>query len=65
MLIENNSNLVVISDSISDFERARPVGEGLFKSIGKSYIALIDSFLGFVWTCRRSAPENLAGQKPS
>ncbi|MDF2632561.1 MAG: family lipase [Caproiciproducens sp.] len=45
MLIENNSKLVVIGDSISDFERARPVGEGLFESIGKSYIALIDSFL--------------------
>lgn len=45
MLIENNSKLVMIGDSISDFERARPVGEGLFESIGKSYISLIDSFL--------------------
>lgn len=45
MLIENNSKLVVIGDSISDFERARPVGEGLFGAIGKSYVALVDAFL--------------------
>lgn len=45
MLIENNSKMVIIGDSISDFERARPVGEGLFGAIGKSYIALIDAFL--------------------
>jgi lysophospholipase L1-like esterase len=45
MLIQNNSKLVIIGDSISDFERARPVGEGLFGAIGKSYIALIDAFL--------------------
>lgn len=45
MLIQNNSKLVIIGDSISDFERARPVGEGLFGAIGKSYVALIDAFL--------------------
>ncbi|HEY8805367.1 MAG TPA: SGNH/GDSL hydrolase family protein [Clostridium sp.] len=45
MLIQNNSKLVIIGDSISDFERSRPVGEGLFGAIGKSYIALIDAFL--------------------
>lgn len=45
MLIQNNSKLVIIGDSISDFERVRPVGEGLFGAIGKSYIALIDAFL--------------------
>lgn len=45
MLIQNNSKIVIIGDSISDFERARPVGEGLFEAIGKSYIALVDSFL--------------------
>lgn len=45
MIIQNNSKLVFIGDSISDFERARPIGEGLFGGIGKSYIALIDAFL--------------------
>ena len=45
MLIQNNSKLVIIGDSISDFDRARPIGEGPFGAIGKSYIALIDSFL--------------------
>lgn len=45
MLIKNNSKLVMIGDSISDFERARPVGEGLAGMLGKSYIALIDALL--------------------
>lgn len=45
MMIQNNSKLVMIGDSISDFERARPLGEGLFGGIGKSYISLIDAFL--------------------
>ncbi len=45
MLINNNSKLVMIGDSISDFERARPVGEGLAGALGKSYIALIDALL--------------------
>ena len=45
MLIQNNSKLVIIGDSISDFERARPVGEGLFGGIGKSFIGLVDALL--------------------
>lgn len=45
MQIKNNSKLVMIGDSISDFERARPVGEGLPGMLGKSYIALIDALL--------------------
>lgn len=45
MLIKNDSKLVMIGDSISDFERARPRGEGLAGALGKSYIALIDALL--------------------
>ena len=44
MLIKNNSKLVVTGDSVSDCERARPVGEGRFGAIGKSYVAFIDAF---------------------
>lgn len=35
----------MIGDSITDFERARPVGEGLFGAIGKSYVTLVDAML--------------------
>ena len=38
MLIKAGQKLVFIGDSITDFERARPVGEGLFGAIGKSYV---------------------------
>ena len=33
MLFEKNDKLVFIGDSITDYERARPVGEGLFGAI--------------------------------
>ncbi|MGI5958733.1 MAG: SGNH/GDSL hydrolase family protein [Massiliimalia sp.] len=45
MKIEKGSKLVFIGDSISDFERARPYGEGLFGGIGKSYVGLVDAML--------------------
>ena len=34
MKIENGSKLIFIGDSITDFDRARPCGEGLFDAIG-------------------------------
>ena len=45
MLIENHSKLVMIGDSITDYERARPYGEGLGEAIGKSYVMLVDAML--------------------
>jgi len=48
MKIAANSKLVFIGDSITDCERARPVGEGLFGAIGKGYVALVDATLGAV-----------------
>ncbi len=45
MLIQPNSKLVMIGDSITDCQRARPVGEGLFEALGKGYVALIDATL--------------------
>ena len=45
MKIQDNSKLIFIGDSISDFERARPCGEGLFDGIGKSYVGLVDGLL--------------------
>jgi len=43
--IQPNSKLVMIGDSITDCERARPVGEGLFGAIGKGYVSLVDGLL--------------------
>ena len=45
MLIEPGSKLVMIGDSITDFDRARPVGEGLRDALGKSYVMLVDAML--------------------
>lgn len=45
MKIENGSKLIFIGDSITDFDRARPCGEGLFDAIGKSYVGLVDGLL--------------------
>ena len=45
MIIPNGRKLVMIGDSITDYERARPVGEGLHEGIGKSYVGLVDGLL--------------------
>lgn len=45
MLIENNSKLVMIGDSVTDCERGRPLGEGLFGAIGKGYVGLVSALL--------------------
>ena len=59
MKIQDNSKLIFIGDSISDFERARPCGEGLFGGIGKSYVGLVD---GLLWT---STPTGWASSSAS
>lgn len=45
MRIKSNSKLIMIGDSVSDFDRARPVGEGLAGALGRSYVALVDALL--------------------
>lgn len=49
MLFSQNEKIVFIGDSISDYERKRPVGEGLFNAWGRSYIADIGALLGAVY----------------
>ena len=46
MLLHANDKLLFIGDSISDFNRARPVGEGLFNAWGTSYVADVGATLG-------------------
>lgn len=45
MQIQPNSKLVMIGDSITDCERARPIGEGLFDALGHGYVSLVDGLL--------------------
>lgn len=45
MLIPSNSKLVMIGDSVTDCERARPIGEGLFEALGKGYVSQINAIL--------------------
>lgn len=35
----------MIGDSITDCERARPIGEGLFDALGTGYVSLVDGLL--------------------
>ena len=46
--IQPNSKLVMIGDSITDCERARPVGEGRLDALGKGYVNLVHSMLSAV-----------------
>jgi lysophospholipase L1-like esterase len=59
MLIPPNAKLVMIGDSITDCERARPVGEGLFGAIGKGYVALVEGLLFAAYPERRIRVVNM------
>lgn len=41
MLIEAGSKLIMTGDSVTDCDRARPVGEGLFGAIGNGYVNFV------------------------
>ena len=45
MLFGENDKIEFIGDSISDYERIKPVGEGLFNAWGQSYVANVGSLL--------------------
>lgn len=45
MKLEQGQKLLFIGDSITDTERAKPVGEGLFNALGRGYVSLVDAFL--------------------
>ncbi len=49
MLFEKNDTVLFIGDSISDYERRRPVGEGLFNAWGTSYVANAASLLSCMY----------------
>ena len=45
MIFEKNDKILFMGDSISDYDRARPVGEGLGVAWGRSYVADVGSLL--------------------
>lgn len=45
MLIETGSKLIMTGDSVTDCDRARPVGEGLFGAIGNGYVNFVQANL--------------------
>jgi lysophospholipase L1-like esterase len=49
MIFDRGDKIVFIGDSISDYERARPVGEGLFNAWGRSYVADVGSLLACMY----------------
>jgi len=49
MLLEKGDKLLFIGDSITDCERKKPEGEGLFGALGKGYVSLVDALLQAVY----------------
>ncbi len=49
MLFEKNDTVLFIGDSISDYERTKPVGEGLFNAWGHSYVACAGALLNCMY----------------
>lgn len=49
MLFDKGDKILFIGDSISDYERKRPVGEGLFDAWGRSYVADVGALLGCMY----------------
>ncbi|GAA0285879.1 lysophospholipase L1-like esterase [Gracilibacillus halotolerans] len=45
MLLEKGDKLIFIGDSVTDCDRAKPEGEGLFQALGNGYVSIVDSFL--------------------
>lgn len=45
MELKRNQKLLFIGDSITDCERAKPEGEGLFGALGKGYVSFVNAFL--------------------
>ncbi len=49
MKLSLNDKLVMIGDSITDCDRKRPVGEGLFEGLGRGYVSLVSALLTSVY----------------
>ena len=45
MIFDAKDRVLFIGDSVSDFGRARPVGEGLHDGVGTGFIRVISNFI--------------------
>ena len=45
MKLEKHDKLIMIGDSITDCDRSKPAGEGLFDPYGKGYVNMVKAFL--------------------
>ena len=59
MIFEKGDTIVFIGDSISDYDRKRPVGEGLFNGWGTSYVATVGALLGCMYPEMRIRVKNV------
>jgi lysophospholipase L1-like esterase len=49
VLLKKGEKLLFIGDSITDCDREKPAGEGLFGALGKGYVSLVDAMLQAVY----------------
>lgn len=59
MIIHPGSKLLFIGDSITDWSRARPVGEALFDSLGTGYVGLVNAHLNVTHAASRIRVVNM------
>ncbi len=45
LIFENYGRIVFAGDSVTDMERVRPLGEGLFDGVGKGYVRVFENLL--------------------
>ena len=49
MIVEQGQKLLFIGDSVTDCDRAKPDGEGLFEALGKGYVSYVNALLQAVY----------------
>lgn len=49
MLLNKGQKLLFIGDSVTDCDREKPAGEGLFAALGKGYVSFVDGLLQAVY----------------
>ncbi|QMV44123.1 SGNH/GDSL hydrolase family protein [Cohnella cholangitidis] len=49
MLLQQGQKVLFIGDSITDCDRAKPAGEGLFGALGRGYVSLVDALLQAIY----------------